>query len=68
MSRHDFKQWSFEEFVSKAENHFEEKLPRQALLLINNALSYLENEDLKTGNIKAVFLPAKITNLLQPLV
>jgi len=69
MSRDDFKQWSSQEFVPKVANHLEEKkLPRQALLLRNNAPSFLENEDLKSGNIKAVFLPAKITSLLQPMV
>lgn len=68
MSRDIFKQWFFDKFVPKVEKHLEEKkLPRQALLLIDNAPSHPEVEDLKSGNIKAMFLPANVTSLIQPM-
>ncbi|GBL81296.1 Jerky -like [Araneus ventricosus] len=68
MNKDIFKQWFFDEFGPKVEKHLEEKeLPRQALLLIDNAPSHLEVEDLKSGNIKAMFLPANVTSLIQPM-
>ncbi|GBL73751.1 hypothetical protein AVEN_230730-1 [Araneus ventricosus] len=63
-----FKQWFFDEFVPKVEKHLEEKkLPRQALLLIDNAPSHPEIEYLKSGNIKAMFLPVNVTSLIQSM-
>ncbi|GBN40854.1 hypothetical protein AVEN_204107-1 [Araneus ventricosus] len=63
-----FKQRFFDEFALKVEKHLEEKkLPRRALLLIDNAPSHPEVEDLKSGNIKAMFLPVNITSLIQPM-
>ncbi|GBM16962.1 hypothetical protein AVEN_267345-1 [Araneus ventricosus] len=48
-----FKQWFFDEFVPKVEKHLKEKkLPRRALLSIDNAPSHPEVENLKSGNIK----------------
>ncbi|GBM60221.1 Jerky -like [Araneus ventricosus] len=68
MNRVIFKQWFFDEFVPKVEKHLEEKkLSRQALLFIDNALSHPEVEDLKNGNIKAMFLPANVTSLILPM-
>ncbi|GBN00452.1 hypothetical protein AVEN_85520-1 [Araneus ventricosus] len=68
MNTHIFKQWFFDEFVPKVEKHLEEKkLPRQALLLIDIAPSYPEVEDLKSGNIKTIFVPAYVTSLIQPM-
>lgn len=68
MVRDAFKRWFFDEFVPKVEQHLEKKkLPRKALLLIDNAPSHPDVEEICSGDIKALFLPPNVTSLIQPM-
>ncbi|XP_046658204.1 jerky protein homolog-like [Homalodisca vitripennis] len=63
-----FKQWFFEEFVPVVEAFLEnKKLPRKALLILDNASSHPDADELVSDGIRALFLPPNVTALIQPL-
>lgn len=68
MDRGIFKQWFFEEFVPITEEFLKsQKLPRKAILLLDNAPSHPDTSELCSGEIKAIFFPPNVTSLIQPL-
>lgn len=63
-----FKQWFFEEFVPDVKKHLKMKnLPLNAVLILDNAPSHPSENELTMGNIKAMFLPPRVTPLIQPM-
>lgn len=68
MDRDLFKLWFDEEFVPQVQNFLKSKdLPEKALLLLDNAPSHPNEEILQCGEITAMFLPANVTSLIQPM-
>lgn len=68
MSSEIFKEWFFKEFVLSTEKFLKENnLPRKAVLLIDNAPTHPDAEELKDGDIKAMFLPPNVTAICQPM-
>lgn len=68
MDSYLFKKWFFEEFVPDVEKHLKMKnLPLNAVLLLDNAPSHPSENELKMGNIRAMFLPPHVTPLIQPM-
>lgn len=68
MSSEIFKDWFFQEFVPSTEKFLRDnKLPRKALLLLDNAPSHPDDSELKDGDIRAMFLPPNVTALCQPM-
>ena len=65
-----FKKWSFDEFVSNMTFLRNQNLPRKATLLIDNAPSHPNDDELENGDIKAIFfflfLLSNVTSLIQP--
>lgn len=63
-----FKEWFHNQFVPQVEKHLEKNnLPRKAVLLLDNAPSHPDQEELKDGEIKCLFLPPNVTSLCQPM-
>ncbi|GFV96259.1 jerky protein homolog-like [Trichonephila clavipes] len=63
-----FKEWFHDQFVPAVKKFNKENdLPQRAILLIDNALSHPDTEELSSGEIKAIFLPPNVTPLLQPM-
>uniref|UniRef100_A0A1B6M052 DDE-1 domain-containing protein n=1 Tax=Graphocephala atropunctata TaxID=36148 RepID=A0A1B6M052_9HEMI len=63
-----FKEWFFDQFVPAVTKHLEDKnLPKRAILVLDNATSHPSEEELKKGEIKAIFLLANVTSLIQPM-
>lgn len=63
-----FKKWFFDEFVPNVETFLRnQNLPRKAVLLLDNAPCHPNDDELVSGNIKALFLPPNVTSLIQPL-
>lgn len=63
-----FKEWFHDQFVRSVKKFSEENgLPPRAILLIDNAPSHPNTEELSCGEIKAAFLPPNVTPLLQPM-
>lgn len=63
-----FRQWFKQEFVPAVEKYLaENNLPRKAILILDNAPCHPANEELQDGDIKALFLPANVTSLCQPM-
>lgn len=63
-----FKNWFFEQFVPKTEKFLKKnRLPRKALLLLDNAPSHPDVNELKSGDIKVMYLPPNVTAILQPM-
>lgn len=63
-----FKTWFEKEFVPAVEKNLAaNNLPRKAILLIDNAPSHPASDILQDGDIKAVFLPANVTSVCQPM-
>lgn len=63
-----FKNWFEQEFVPQVEKHLaDNNLPRKAILVLDNAPSHPANDQLKDGDIKALFLPANVTSVCQPM-
>lgn len=63
-----FKQWFFDDFVPIVEAFLERKqLPRKALLILDNAPSHPDANELVSDGIRTIFLPPNVTPLIQPL-
>lgn len=63
-----FKDWFFKEFVPSTEKFLKENnLPRRAVLLLDNAPTHPDADELKDGDIKAMFLPPNVTAICQPM-
>lgn len=63
-----FKEWFHEEFVPSVERFLKSKnLPRKAILILDNASSHPDIEELTNGDIRAMFLPPNVTALCQPM-
>ncbi|XP_042295721.1 jerky protein homolog-like [Sceloporus undulatus] len=68
MSREMFKEWFFKEFVPSTEKFLRDNdRPRKAVLLLDNAPTHPDAEELQDGNIKAMFLPPNVTTICQPM-
>lgn len=68
MNQQLFKDWFHSEFVPAVKKHLKsQKLPMKAALVLDNAPSHPSEEELKDGDIEAVFLPPNVTALLQPM-
>uniref|UniRef100_A0A1B6M632 HTH CENPB-type domain-containing protein n=1 Tax=Graphocephala atropunctata TaxID=36148 RepID=A0A1B6M632_9HEMI len=63
-----FKEWFFKQFVPAVEKFCHaNKLPRKAILLLDNAPTHPSADELKSDEIKCVFLPPNVTSLCQPM-
>lgn len=63
-----FKEWFHDEFVPSVKKFSAENdLTTRAILLIDNAPSHPDTEELSCGEIKAAFLPPNVTPILQPM-
>ncbi|XP_023231971.1 jerky protein homolog-like [Centruroides sculpturatus] len=63
-----FKEWFHEVFVPSVEQFLKSKnLPRKAILILDNASLHPDIEELKNGDIRAMFLPPNVTALCQPM-
>ena len=65
-----FTNWFHEHFVPSVTKHFKERgMPVKALLLLDNAPAHPDVSSLvsKDGNIKAKYLPANTTAIIQPI-
>ncbi|XP_060616128.2 jerky protein homolog-like isoform X3 [Anolis sagrei] len=68
MTSEIFKDWFLKEFVPSTEKFLKEKdLPRKAVLLLDNAPTHPDAEELQDGDIKAIFLPPNVTAICQPM-
>lgn len=68
MDKNIFKKWFFESFVPETKKYLKEKnLPPKAILTLDNAGSHPDEEELKCGEIRALFLPPNVTSLIQPM-
>lgn len=64
-----FKEWFYHQFVPAVERHMKLKnLPRKAILILDNASSHPDTDELHDGNIKTMFLPPNVNALCQPMV
>lgn len=63
-----FSDWFYNEFVPVTEAFLKKKkLPRKAVLLLDNAPSHPDAKELCSDGIKTIFLPPNVTSLIQPL-
>lgn len=63
-----FSKWFHENFVPDVKKELgKRKLPLKAVLLIDNAPSHPSDLSLRSGDIRAVFLPPNVTALIQPM-
>lgn len=63
-----FKEWFHHQFVPAVKRFSEENdLEPRAILLIDNAPSHPNTEELSVGDIRAEFLPPNVTAILQPM-
>ena len=63
-----FKEWFNDVFVPQVTQFCKENgLPIRALLFLDNATSHPSDNELISGDIKAVFLPPNVTPLIQPM-
>lgn len=63
-----FKEWFYDQFVPSVEKHMKQKnLPRKAILILDNASSHPDTNELRDGDIKTMFLPPNVTSLCQPM-
>lgn len=68
MSASLFELWFNEQFAPKVRDFLASKgLPQKALLLMDNAPSHPTADVLKSGGITAMFFPANVTSLIQPM-
>lgn len=68
MSSEIFKDWFFKEFIPSTEKFLKENnLARKAVLLLDNAPTHPDAEELQDGDIKAMFLPPNVTAICQPM-
>lgn len=63
-----FKDWFYNHFVPNTERYLNERgYPRKCILLLDNAPSHPSEEQLKSGEIRVMFLPPNVTSLIQPM-
>lgn len=63
-----FKDWFFNKFVPETKKYLtEKKLPHKAILTMDNAGSHPDTKDLRSGDIRTMFLPPNTTSLVQPM-
>ncbi|XP_054259801.1 jerky protein homolog-like [Macrosteles quadrilineatus] len=63
-----FKEWFHDQFVPSVKRFSQENdIPPRAILLLDNAPSHPDVDELTCGEIKAAFLPPNVTPLLQPM-
>ena len=63
-----FKKCFFDEFVYNMETFLRsQNLPKKAILLLDNAPSHPNDDELVSGDIKTIYLPPNVTSLIQPL-
>lgn len=63
-----FKEWFKNEFVPAVEKHLLiKKMPRKAILILDNAPSHPPVDELRDGDIKTLFLPPNVTSICQPM-
>ncbi|XP_045464221.1 jerky protein homolog-like [Harmonia axyridis] len=70
MDRVIFKKWFFEKFIPQVGDYLQENnLPPKAVLLLDNAPSHPDVEQLKSadGNIFAAYFPPNVTSIAQPM-
>lgn len=68
MNREIFKQWFLEHFVPETRKALRKKnLPCKAILFLDNAPSHPDDDELRCGEIRAIFFPANVTSLIQPM-
>lgn len=68
MTSEIFKEWFFKEFVPSTEKFLKDNnLPRKAVLLLDNAPTHPDPDELRDGDIKAMFLPPNVTAICQPM-
>lgn len=68
MDRAIFKDWFYTQFVPSVEMFLKSKnLPRKAVLILDNASSHPDAEEMIDGDIKIMFLPPNVTALCQPM-
>lgn len=68
MDSKNFETWFREEFVPQVAKFLKSKrLPREALLLLDNAPSHPDPSILKDGNIRVLFFPPNVTSIGQPM-
>lgn len=63
-----FREWFFKEFVPSVKMHLTSLgLPNKAVLLMDSAPCHPDNNELISGDIRAMFLPTNCTSLCQPM-
>ncbi|GBM61898.1 Jerky -like [Araneus ventricosus] len=63
-----FEKWFHGDFVPHVKQHLAQlNLPPKAVLRIDNVPCHPEEEMLTSGEIRAIFLPANVTSLIQPM-
>lgn len=70
MDRVIFKQWFFQKFIPQVRAYLQENnLPPKAVLLLDNAPSHPDVEQLKSadGNIFVAYFPPNVTSIAQPM-
>lgn len=68
MNESIFKEWFFQQFVPQVEQFLKSKnLPRQAVLILDNATTHPDAQYIRDKEIKAIFLPPNVTSLIQPM-
>lgn len=68
MSSDIFKEWFISEFIPQTEKFLKtNNLPRKAVLLLDNATCHPDEDELREGEIKAMFLPPNVTSICQPM-
>lgn len=68
MTKTLFNEWFHNSFVPSVKTFLKkQKLPPRALLILDNCPGHPEADELKDGEICALFLPPNVTPLLQPM-
>lgn len=70
MDRVIFKKWFFDKFIPQVKTYLQENnLPPKAVLLLDNAPSHPDVEQLKSadGNIFVAYFPPNVTSIAQPM-
>ncbi|XP_025425198.1 jerky protein homolog-like [Sipha flava] len=68
MNGNIFKNWFFETFVPTTKTFLKQKkLPKKAVLFIDNAPCHPSESELRDGEIYVKFLPPNVTSLIQPM-
>lgn len=68
MTKTLFSEWFHSNFVPSVKKFLKEQnLSQKALLILDNCPGHPDEEELKDGEIRALFLPPNVTPLLQPM-